>query len=584
MVLTVNAVAGARAILLAIDEPDGASTLAHCMGFAIQRQDEDDDHMIWLRPTSTQQSPAPNTVDEVADSLAKVSLDASFDPCANPIRSFRWLDFTVVPGKSYKYRLHKVVKGSSGSRQLEHPSVCVAVAAEPEAGHPDAIEAYFNRGSTASQAYARQFGSLKPRDKRGKEDRSPWEWLSRGLEEGILEFIHRASGAGWGLRCAFYELSYYPVLRALQQCREAGADVSFVYDGKLPSWHAEKREWTEHGPAQLNDLAITTSGLRDVAIRRAAAPSAIQHNKFIILLKDNEPVCECSHPTRPWLACLACVRRACAIRCPLTSCARDQYRLAFISHLHTQVSVWTGSTNITTSGLFGHFNVGHVTTDASTVRSFHRYWVELSKDPSIKKLAAFNAIDSPVPSLDARGCFVIFSPRDSDEALRYYSDLIRAARDSVFLTAAFGLSATIAEGLLHAPPGSLAPLPRGKAAASKSSPQASTPPPSTPPSTPPPSTPPPSTTPPPPSTPHDISTYVLLDNVGRGSSPRFVEAVRRLPHAHVACGSHFEEAGMANEGQLAEQLTELNQHVQCAPLPHTQCCSAALIGVAFSTL
>ena len=92
-------------------------------------------------------------------------------------------------------------------RQLGSCPAIAWVTAEPESDmdHPDGHALYFNRGCAGSQAYARQFGDKLPRDPRAKGEPTPWAWLSRGLEEGLLEFIGRATsgGAGWGLRLLF---------------------------------------------------------------------------------------------------------------------------------------------------------------------------------------------------------------------------------------------------------------------------------------------------------------------------------------------------------------------------------------------
>ena len=553
--LTVRAIAGSRTIMLAMDATDQGVVSGLC-GFAILRVtfregSSQGESPVWLScrslPAATSSPAAKAAEDEqdaataLLDSLAQMSIERAdevagpSDPLESPIRAFRWSDYTVEPGSTYVYRVYKVGKVSGAAqenaasaigqplgsrhlatRRLVHPPVTVRVTAEPES-------AYFNRGCAGSQAYSRQFGTKLPRDPRSKGEPAPWAWLSRGLEEGLLGFIQRATsgGAGWGLRCAFYEFSYQPVLSALAQAKRAGADVEFLYDAKLPTWHAQRKEWTEHGPCKMNDVAITSvPGLRDVAHRRAKGASAIQHNKFLILM-----------------------------------------------HQGTPVAVWTGSTNITTSGLFGHFNVAHVHEDPGIGAAFLCYYEVLKTDPNPDALKAFNE-QTPLPSASSQsvggspsglspsglspsgvsprgpldgwiGTHCIFSPRASDQALRFYSDLIRSASQAVFLTAAFGLSATITEGLLHAPPGSLAgvkagvpisALPEEACHGLGCS--------------------------------HSTPTYVLLDNEGRGASRRFVEAVRGLPHAHVVQGALFEEAGVTGDDQLAEHLTELNEHVK----------------------
>ena len=43
------------------------------------------------------------------------------------------------------------------------------------------------------------------------------QWLSRGLEEALLGFITSATDSSYALRCAFYELTYVPVILALKE-------------------------------------------------------------------------------------------------------------------------------------------------------------------------------------------------------------------------------------------------------------------------------------------------------------------------------------------------------------------------------
>ena len=473
---------------------------------------------MWLAPKPfTPAGTDGGDEDGLSESVSQLSLGGPRHPvvspsieasvCSQPIRGFRWSDHTVEPGCKYTFSIFLVVRrpaagaADSGAPDpqalstrclVERPAVTLEVTTEAEIG-ADGHGAYFNRGCAASQAYSRHFGSKTPREKRPSAEPLPWAWLSRGLEEGLLDFIRKAQGSGWAVRAAFYELHYQPVLQAIADVRAAGADVRFVYDAKPMSWHAVRKEWVEHGPAKLNDASIEAVGMRDVAIRRAKGLAAIQHNKFVVLLQHGEP--------------------------------------------H---AVWTGSTNMTTSGLYGHFNAAHVHTDPAIVGAFLKYWDVLSADPKAAAIKRWCEDASPVPPVSWRGACVLFSPRESDAALRFYAELIRTAKQAVFLTAAFGISATIAEGLLHADPGSLSTavaIRKGAWEESEGAKLAL-------------------------SRRHSTPTYVLLDNEGRGASPRFVQSLRALPHGHVTCGAYFESAGLADSDQMAEQLTELNEHVQ----------------------
>ena len=530
--LDVHAVAGSQSVLLAFSAPHAAVLGDACLGFAISRKCAR--RFVWLNPVyksfrgashtrasdggsaevppaedrpavgATPSDDADDVIveeeleeDGLVDSVARLALDDTSVPPttapfpaaptgasaalealvrAHPIQGFRWSDYTISPGETYTYTVWQL-EGVPGDARLARP-VSVRVRADQAVDGGDQV--HFNRGVAGSQAYVRHFGNAKPRDKWAAGAETPWAWLSRGLEEALLRFLRRADGPDWAIRGACYEFTYAPVLNALGAARDRGVDVRVVYDSKPAKWHPERREWSDNGPAALNDAAVRATGVEDIVIRRAAAASSLQHNKFFLLLRDGVPV-----------------------------------------------AVWTGSTNVTTSGLFGHLNVGHVCVRPPILALYAAYWSELATDPSVKALQGFNVALSPVPSLEGTDSTALFSPRDTDAALHFYAALLRRARQAVFLTAAFGLSAVIAEGLLHLPPGTLE---RSKGPL-HGLPQ------------------------------HRVPTYLLLENEGRGQSPHFVQEVRRLPHGHVACGSFLPVEGLFPSHE-AEGLTELNKHVE----------------------
>lgn len=57
-------------------------------------------------------------------------------------------------------------------------------------------------------------------------------WLSRGLGEAFVQFCAEAIGVGWGLRGAFYGLTWDGGLAALTQARDRGVDVRLVVHGR----------------------------------------------------------------------------------------------------------------------------------------------------------------------------------------------------------------------------------------------------------------------------------------------------------------------------------------------------------------
>ncbi|MBM0743603.1 hypothetical protein JOY44_18620 [Phormidium sp. CLA17] len=160
----------------------------------------------------------------------------------------------------------------------------------------------------------------------------------------------------------------------------------------------DAKQNSQNYPNLANQAAIAEANIKALTLPRAANPSYIAHNKFIVLLKDRRPI-----------------------------------------------QVWTGSTNITDGGIFGHSNVGHVVRDPAVAAQYLAYWEELSQDPTAAKLRPWNDQQTPIPSgLPPTATTTIFSPRRSLEALEWYADRMEAANTAVFLTAAFGVNDLLA--------------------------------------------------------------------------------------------------------------------------------------------
>src|ERR1017187_7870209 len=113
------------------------------------------------------------------------------------------------------------------------PAIEVEVDTESETGATHSV--YFNRGVIGSQAYAREFQNANPDELTGKEQEAAFRWLSRGLEEAMLEFIGQANATGYGLRAAVYEFSYEPAVAAFGVAQKKCKNVQIVYDARIPS-------------------------------------------------------------------------------------------------------------------------------------------------------------------------------------------------------------------------------------------------------------------------------------------------------------------------------------------------------------
>ncbi len=303
---------------------------------------------------------------------------SSHSSARNPIQAFQWCDYTALPNHGYLY----TVTARYGSPKSLRNGDAVTLELATEATDRGKHAIFFNRGAAGWQAYQRHFGE---RDPDQVPNREGYRWLSRGLEEALLAFLAQAEGKGWAIRGALYEFNYIPVLDALWGARRRGVDVKLVVD------HASK-----------NRAAIEVADLEGACDPRTKAK--IPHNKFFVMLKDGEPI-----------------------------------------------EVWTGSTNLTKGGIFGQSNVGHLVRDKAIAASYLAYWKQLAKDPDREPLQKWTVSSNGEPEsrladsgdglLPPRNSIAtVFSPRQTVDALKWYAALMKQAKESVFLTAPFGVS------------------------------------------------------------------------------------------------------------------------------------------------
>jgi phosphatidylserine/phosphatidylglycerophosphate/cardiolipin synthase-like enzyme len=305
----------------------------------------------------------------------------------HPVQTFQWADYTPKPGTHYRYKVTPL----DGTPKNLQPRVAaesvVDITTEAEigaAGNPGIQhDIYFNRGVIGSQHYARKFENAEPDP---TNPASPeMKWLSRGLYEGLLKFIALAKDEHYALRCAFYEFHYLPVAHALRGAVEAGADVKIIYDAES-SYKAENIATLQAADLFHNDIQ-----------RPRTVTEGIRHNKFMVLLKDNAPI-----------------------------------------------AVWTGSTNISAGGIFGHSNAGHVVWDGTTAKAYLDYWGRLGENLTSTKLRAPNRAATPTPAgkTPKNSVVPLFSARDekeSVETLQWYADRMNDATRIVCFTVAFNL-------------------------------------------------------------------------------------------------------------------------------------------------
>ncbi len=385
-VLKARAIAGTYVVVLAWDfRPGNLAKRKGLLGFAIQRDELGADGL----PV---ESYWMRSIKRFKDKDKGLPPGTPVSTADHPIQSFQWADYTAKAGRTYRYRIVPAY-GSPKLLRLDEPSaVPIDVTTEAELGVAAAEagaarhDVFFNRGVIGSQAYAREFQNATPNA--GDPASREMVWLSRGLFEALMGFIASAKDERYALRAAVYEFHYQPVANAFARAIEAGADVKIVYDAES-SYKAE------------NLATIARAGLdaAGATIPRTVT-EGIRHNKFIVLMKDGAPV-----------------------------------------------AVWTGSTNLSAGGIFGHSNVGHVVWSAEVATAYLEYWERLAENLTPTKLREPNRLATPTPAAKTPKNSVVplFSARDdkdSNETLDWYAARMKDAKQLVCFTVAFNLDAT----------------------------------------------------------------------------------------------------------------------------------------------
>ena len=305
----------------------------------------------------------------------------------HPIQGFQWSDYSAKPGLKYIYTV-TALKGTPANLQPFN-SVAVEITTEsPDNGDQDI---YFNRGIAASQEYVRRFGDLRPED---VPNEKAFEWLSRGLYEALEAYINSCTPGTDELYIAAYEFYYDKVLQLVKDAIDQGIVIKFVYDARKDS------------PKLKNQQAMVAFGLDNYAFKfeRTTPKSYISHNKFIIKVSNGVPK-----------------------------------------------SVWTGGTNFSEGGIYGHSNVAHLVEDETTAQQFKLYWDALIEKPEKSSVLKqrVEAI-SPLPAGNlANGTHILFSPRKNLDALNWYANLAQNAQEGLFMTFAFGMNDVFKEVYEH---------------------------------------------------------------------------------------------------------------------------------------
>lgn len=348
------------------------------MGFAIHRTDYAGEEARWLSGIKTFEATDPGFV-----------AGSTYSTREHPVQGFTWSDYSAKPGRRYKYRV-LALKGTPQDLQ-SFREVAVSVTTECEEGGDNDV--FFNRGAAASQEYARRFGNVQPDE--GNPGDGRWVWLSRGAAEAIEDFIGRACGPDFALRVSAYEFRLKSIADALHGAHQRGADVRIIYDANPNKPDAKGVVF----PRDANRATAKAARIKSLCIERLTNPSLkyppISHHKFIVLLHHGEPI-----------------------------------------------AVLTGSTNFSLGGVYGQSNIVHVVEQPPVAAAYMQCWTLMAGKPGHDELSdALSALNRIPVAAPPKGIAVIFSPQQTLAALDWYAARAKAAKEALFMTFAFGMSA-----------------------------------------------------------------------------------------------------------------------------------------------
>jgi phosphatidylserine/phosphatidylglycerophosphate/cardiolipin synthase-like enzyme len=364
--LKVNAIAGTHVVFfgLNLDKPQCPGL----RGFGFKRTDHVEEETVWLKAMKTFQKTEPFP--------AKGEM---FSTRYHPIQSFQWADYSAKPDREYTYTIVALYGDPANLEQQIETEISIKTEAETGPTH----SAFFNRGSVATQEYARRFQNEPPH----VAGPGAYQWLSRGLLEALVGFLDQA-GKGWEIHAAVYEFQWPEALAAVKRAQDRGASVKVLFDD-IEGYSGDKPK----GPWKPNEGAIAKAKIAKLC--KGRKNGKLMHNKFFVLSENGNPK-----------------------------------------------AVWTGSTNLTENGIFGHSNVGHIVEDAAVAQTFLDYWKRLDKDHKVDNDYRGEIVAAtPVPPVPwNNGTTAVFSPRGTNlDALDWYAQIADTAQDGLFMTFAFGM-------------------------------------------------------------------------------------------------------------------------------------------------
>jgi phosphatidylserine/phosphatidylglycerophosphate/cardiolipin synthase-like enzyme len=260
-----------------------------------------------------------------------------------PFRCFSWTDHSVSQGDRVRYRVVPFLAGTST------PTISLAsgwsrsvTLAWPET---TAYRAFFNRGFVISQFISRYLDEHYPGMDRiaalrkfkdeitAKLDDTIRVFLSGEVRTNLLTLLDEVAQNDNEIYAALFELNDEELVRALVKLRKrahlvlANGSIEVKKDkhGKAVETSAQARTRDENADARQR---LRTAGADVETTNRFVSPGALAHNKFLVIVDKN------GNPK----------------------------------------TVWTGSTNWTTTGLCTQLNNALLAQDASVAKAFLAQW------------------------------------------------------------------------------------------------------------------------------------------------------------------------------------------------------------------
>ena len=270
----------------------------------------------------------------------------------NPIQHFQWWDSridSVDRGTVFKYEVFPV-KGPWTKPDLLTTKAGVVTCTIPLV-EEQGIGTYFNRAVVSSQAFSRQFGSIKTK----AQYAAALSWLSNGMNEALLSFI--AGAKGIGLSGAAYHLTDNQWTIPALQNFDAPAMIDYFFKAPSPT--------TGKGGDNANAAVLKTLKANTNIQFFKRTKTNIMHDKFLVRSKSDKPA--------------------------------------------DAKAVLTGTANFTTEGLTQQANVIHTFESPSLAALYLQRQILLRSDPSVTQTAKGAAWSKSIKVGDA-SIRVFFAP------------------------------------------------------------------------------------------------------------------------------------------------------------------------------